>query len=323
MTALLEIQDLHVCFSSLAGQVQAVGGVNLALEAGQALGIAGESGCGKTTTMLSIPRLLPGNASVTAGKILFHGEDLLAKTPTEMERIRWRKISVVFQGSMNALNPVQAVGAQIVEPILHHEAGISHAEADVRMRTLLEQVGISAGRARNYPHEFSGGMRQRVMIAMALACQPELVIADEPVTALDVMIQAQILELLKELRRQMKLALILVSHDLSVIAETCQRIAVMYAGKVVEEGSVQAVFIHPAHPYTRALLGAFPNIYGERQFVGGIAGYPPNLICPPAGCRFYERCMARVERCERGAPDWVRISADHFAACHLALERSL
>jgi peptide/nickel transport system ATP-binding protein len=317
---LLEIKDLVIWFRSRPGNVHAVDGVNLALEEGKVLGIAGESGCGKTTTALSIPKLLPGNARIQKGQIWFEGADLLTKTEAEMETIRWRQISVVFQGSMNALNPVQTIGDQIIEPIQFHEPGVSRSVAGARVGELLERVGISARRSRSYPHEFSGGMRQRAMIAMALACKPKLIIADEPVTALDVMIQAQILILLKELSDQFGLSMILISHDLSVIAETCDTVVIMYAGKVVERGSVGSIFNESSHPYTQALLKAFPNIHGEREFLAGIPGHPPNLIHPPAGCRFYARCPVRLECCQQIEPELRKATAESYAACHLVTE---
>ena len=315
---MLELKNLSIQFTSLNGIVRAVRDVSFSLKEGEVLGLAGESGCGKTTTALSIPRLLPRNAKITGGQILLDGEDLCVKSEEEMEKIRWRQISVVFQGAMNALNPVQTVEAQIIEAILHHEPDTKKADAHRRVRELLEMVGIASNRAENYPHEFSGGMRQRGMIAMALACNPRLVIADEPITALDVMVQAQILDLIKRLGRELNLAMILISHDLSVIAETCNRVAIMYAGSLVEDGPVGSVFRQPAHPYTQALLRAFPNIHKERELIAGIPGNPPSLVHLHAGCAFYPRCSLHMERCSVSEPKMISIYTDHKAACFLA-----
>ena len=313
----LDIKNLVIHFKSQMGNVHAVDGVSFGLHEGEILGLAGESGCGKTTSALSIPRLLPDNAMIIKGNIVFNDEDLLLKNENEMEHIRWRKIAVVFQGAMNALNPVKTIENQIIEPIFQHEPGISHREAKHRALDLLIQVGIEPSRARNYPHEFSGGMRQRAMIAMSLVCKPKLVIADEPVTALDVMIQAQIMNLLKELVSKFNLSMILISHDLSIIAETCSSVVIMYAGKILEKGSVSSVFSHPAHPYTQALIRAFPDIHKTREFVEGIPGYPPNLIHPPEGCRFFERCKVRLVNCQDEEPSMTILESNQQAACHL------
>lgn len=313
---ILDIKDLSIHFKSQAGTVHAVEGVNLWLEKGHLLGIAGESGCGKSTTALSIPGLLPSNVLIPKGQILYNGEDLLKKTEKEMQNYRWKQISVIFQGAMNALNPLQTIGKQIVEPILSHESGTSAKEAEIRSKELLEQVGITANRFNNYPHEFSGGMRQRVMIAMALACKPQLVIADEPVTALDVMIQAQILELIRDLSKAYSLSMIMISHDLSVLSELCDEIAIMYAGRIVEYGSSKEVFTNPRHPYTHRLMNAFPNIHGEKVFINGIPGYPPSLLEIPVGCPFYNRCIQRKPYCAEMNPELIKSGETHYTACH-------
>ena len=286
--------------------MKAVDGVSFTLRDGEALGIAGESGCGKTTTALSLIRLLPANAKVMGGSVRLFGIDLVPKSENALRRYRWREISLVFQGAMNALNPVKRIGEQIAEPIVVR-LGQPQAEADKRAGDLLELVGIPRQRARAYPHELSGGMRQRAMIAMALACDPAIVIGDEPTTALDVMVQAQILELLERLRRELGLSLILITHDLSVIAETCDRVLIMYAGRVAEEGPVSEVFSRPRHPYTQKLLGAFPNIHADRRTLEVIPGAPPDLRTPPPGCRFHPRCPLAMPICMEEVPPEVDV----------------
>ena len=314
---LLVVKDLRTHFKLQAGWVKAVDGVTFRLDDGEALGLAGESGCGKTTTALSLVRLLPANARIRKGsQIELFGIDLVPKTDDQLRRYRWREISIVFQGAMNALNPVRRVGEQIAEPI-QIRLGESEDNARKRAGELLELVGIPRKRARSYPHELSGGMRQRVMIAMALACDPAIVIGDEPTTALDVMVQAQILELLERLRKDLGLSLILITHDLSVIAETCDRTLVMYAGKVAEEGPVKRIFTAPRHPYTAKLLGSFPNIRAERRTLETIPGLPPDLLDPPTGCRFHPRCPVAMAVCKEVVPPEVIFPDGVRVACHL------
>jgi peptide/nickel transport system ATP-binding protein len=314
---LLVVRDLRTHFKLQSGWVRAVDGVSFQLNDGEALGIAGESGCGKTTTALSLVRLLPDNARIRKGSSIdLFGIDLVPKTEDQLRRYRWREISIVFQGAMNALNPVRRIGEQIGEPI-QLRLGQSRDKADARARELLELVGIPRARARSYPHELSGGMRQRAMIAMALACDPAIVIGDEPTTALDVMVQAQILELLERLRRELGLSLILITHDLSVIAETCDRTLIMYAGKVAEEGPVARIFSAPRHPYTQKLLGAFPNIHADRRTLETIQGSPPDLLDPPKGCRFHPRCPAAMDVCREVEPPEIVFPDGVRVACHL------
>ncbi len=313
---LLEVKDLKVQFTTPDGDVRAVDGVTFDLDQGESLGLAGESGCGKTTAALSIMRLLPRNGRIVSGSIKYQGYDLVKLTPPQLRSIRWAHISIIFQGAMNALNPVKRVGAQIAEPIKLHEK-VDDEVANKRVGELLELVGIHKDRATEYPHEFSGGMRQRVMIAMALACNPKLVIADEPVTALDVMIQAQILELLERLKRELGLSMILISHDLSVMAETCEKMAIMYAGKIVETGTVRDVFKNSKHPYTKDLIAAFPDIKGARILPAYIPGDIPSLIHPPSGCHFHPRCKFAWSPCETEEPELLPVADGHCAACHL------
>jgi len=315
---LLEVEGLKTYFSLESGSVKAVDGVSFTLDYGEALGIAGESGCGKTTTALSLVRVLPANATVVAGSIRLMGIDLATKSDDQMRRYRWREISIVFQGAMNALNPVRRVRDQIAEPI-QQRLGQSEKAAHERAGELLELVGIPRKRGRAYPHELSGGMRQRAMIAMALACDPAIVIGDEPTTALDVMVQAQILRLLEELRAKLGLSLILITHDLSVIAETCDRVLIMYAGRVAEEGPVGEVFRRPRHPYTQKLLAAFPNIRADRRTLDVIPGSPPDLRDPPPGCRFAPRCYAAMAVCSEVVPSESRFEGVRVA-CHLYTE---
>lgn len=314
---LLNVEDLHTHFQTRAGTVKAVDGVNLKMERGDALGLAGESGCGKTTTMLSIMRLLPSNGNIISGSIDFDGTDLISIDEDEMNRnFRWKRMSMVFQGAMNALNPVFRVGEQITQAIRYHER-VEREAAWKRVDELFRLVGIDPKRARDYPHEFSGGMKQRAIIALSLACNPDLVIADEPVTALDVIVQAQILELMRELRDKLDLSMILITHDLSVIADTCNKAAIMYAGKIVEQGDIMTIFKNPEHPYSQGLLTNYPSIKGERMRFKPISGRPPNLINPPNGCRFHPRCPYAMDICKVEVPETIELEGGHFISCHL------
>ena len=312
---LLEIEDLHVWFDLPGGrELHAVQGVSLALEEGERFGLVGESGCGKTTTILAVMGLLPPSAGV-AGKVLLDGENVLERGEETVSPHRWRDVAMVFQGAMNAFNPVKEVGDQIVEPMELH--GIAEGrEARRRAGELLELVGIPAARADRFPHEFSGGMRQRAAIAMALACNPKVLLADEPTTALDVMVQAQILELLLGLTKDFGLALVLVTHDLPVVAQVCGRAAVMYAGRFAESGPIEALYHDPRHPYTRLLFAATPDLIGEDE-VASIPGTPPRLDRELAGCPFAPRCDRAFEPCSSVRPALLTVGAGREAACHL------
>jgi peptide/nickel transport system ATP-binding protein len=320
-TALIEVEHLKTYFDTRSGTVRAVDDVSWKLEKGESMGLAGESGCGKTTTALSIIRLLPTNGRIADGHIRYGGKDLATINEKELRRIRWKHISIVFQGAMNALNPVKRISWQIAEAIALHD-NVSFQDAQGRVEELLEIVGINPKRKDEYPHEFSGGMRQRVMIAMALACRPKVIIADEPVTALDVMIQAQILDLLQQLKRELDLSMILISHDLSVIAETCDKVAIMYGGKIAEYGPAREVFLDPQHPYTQGLIRSFPDIYGPRELPPWIPGQPPNLSDPPSGCRFHPRCPLAFDECPKREPPLYEPKPGHFAACLLRAPRA-
>jgi len=313
--SLLSVESLNVWFDlDIGGELHAVQGVGFELEPGERLGLVGESGCGKTTTVLGLLGLLPSSASV-AGRVLLNGVDILAGGEETIRPHRWVDLAIVFQGAMNALNPVKTVGSQIVEVLELHEQARGR-EAKARTGELLDSVGIPADRAERFPHEFSGGMRQRAAIAMALACNPSVLIADEPTTALDVMVQAQILELLDSLCSDFGLALLLVTHDLPVVAELCDRAAVMYAGEIVEQGPVDALYHEPRHPYTRLLFAATPDLYGE-GVPASIPGAPPRLDRPLVGCPFHTRCDRAFARCVDERPLLKELDGDRSAACHL------
>lgn len=320
MKPLLEVVDLAVSFNTYAGQVLAVDKVNLQISPGEAVGIVGESGCGKSVTAHSIMRLIPTPPGrYTNGKILFEGNDLLQKSEQEMQKIRGKDIGMIFQDPMTSLNPVLTVGLQIAETLQLHER-LSKREAYVRAVDLLRLVGIPSPeeRIQNYPHEFSGGMRQRAMIAMALACNPKLLIADEPTTALDVTIQAQILDLMRDLQKKLNTAIILISHDLGVIAGLCSRVIVMYAGKIAEEGTARDIFHHPRHPYTWGLLQSVPRMDAQqKQKLAVIEGQPPDLLRPPAGCPFHPRCQFAMHICTEHYPETTELNQGHKVRCWL------
>jgi len=317
-TALLEVRNLVTEFDTDEGRVRAVDDVSFTVDAGQTLGVVGESGCGKSVTALSIMRLLPQPmGQVSSGQIIFEGRDLAALALPDMEKVRGAAIGMVFQEPMTALNPLHTVGKQLVEALMVHEK-LDPAVALGRAVEMLDRVGIPAPdvRVAEYPHQLSGGMRQRVVIAMAMICKPSLLIADEPTTALDVTIQAQILELIQQLQQDMGMAVILITHDMGVIAETCDSVVVMYAGKVAERGTVFDIFDRPTHPYTRGLLESIPRLdHPPKQRLRTIEGMVPALADLPPGCRFANRCEWRQDRCEDSPPASERVAGDHYVAC--------
>ncbi len=313
---LLRIEDLKVTYETSEGDLPAVRGVSLTVGRGEILGVAGESGCGKSTLASTILRLQPASARVE-GRVLFEGNDVLTMRWGDLRTVRWAGASIVFQGALHSLNPVHRVSTQIAEAIKAHDAKMSQQAVDSRIEELLTEVGLSGSRARSYPHQLSGGQRQRVMIAMALACRPSLIVADEPTTALDVMVQAQVLRVLGELVRNRGVGMMIISHDLSVLANTCDRIAVMYAGRVVEEGPANSIFESPLHPYSTALAAAFPKIgdLAARYGPSGLQGDPPQPNDLPAGCSFAPRCSRAIPDCEQIDPPLVAQTHERAAAC--------
>ena len=314
-TNLLSIHDLAVEYTSGGRAVHAVNGVSFDLEPGKALGLVGETGAGKTTLAKTIMRILPDHAVRSVrGQILFKEQDILAMPETEMRKLRGKQISMIFQDPMTALNPVKTVRSQIAESIYKHQ-GVSKKQAQEDAVKILETVGISPDRADEYPHQFSGGMKQRVVIAIAIACNPELLIADEPTTALDVTIQAQVLELIADIRNKFNTALILITHDLGVVAEICDSVAVVYAGQIVEYGTLEDVFDHPTHPYTRGLFAALPDMYKDVDRLQPIDGMPPDPTDLPTGCSFQPRCECATAECCECAQELVQIAPGHFCRC--------
>jgi peptide/nickel transport system ATP-binding protein len=313
--ALLTVENLCVEYVTQRGVARAVEGVSFTMEPGEMMGFVGESGCGKTTTGKALMRVMSKNARIAAGRALFKGRDLFSLSEEEMRQLRWREIALIPQSAMDSLNPVYTIGDQLTE-ILTVRGGLDLKQAKERIKELFQMVGIDPKRADRYPHEFSGGMKQRVAIAAALALKPSLVIADEPVTALDVIVQHQVLRELKEIQKQLGLAIIMITHDMSVVAQTCDTVMVMYAGKVAEQGPVGRVLKAPAHPYTMGLTNAFPNLHDHQQELISIEGYPPDLVNPPAGCRFADRCPFAVAECRAAEPSPQRVTDRHTAACH-------
>jgi peptide/nickel transport system ATP-binding protein len=315
---LLSIEDLSVTYAGSGGDVPAVRGASLTVGEGEVVGLAGESGCGKSTLASTVLRLQPVSAKVT-GRVVLDGEDVLAMRWGRLRAVRWAAASVVFQGALHSLNPLQRIGDQIAEPVLLHEKGVTRQAALKRAADLLDRVGLPASRVGAYPHELSGGQRQRVMVAMALACSPRLVVADEPTTALDVMVQAQVLDLLKGLVTDLGLGLLLISHDLSVLGTTCDRVAVMYAGRIVETGPGADLFAQAQHPYSRALAAAFPTIGDPsgRLAPSGLPGDPPDPAALPSGCSFHPRCPSAVAACAQQDPALRPAGPGRTAACLL------
>ncbi len=322
---LLEVRDLSTHYFLKESRVRAVDNVSFTVERGKMLGLAGESGCGKTTVALSLIRMLPTAGRIVNGEVILDNTDLLKKSKEEMRKSRWKDISYVFQYAMNAFNPVMNVGEQIAEVIIEKSEVTSRSvkkEAWEKVRELFEIVGMDPDRVKNYPHEFSGGMKQRAIIAMAMACSPKLLIADEPVTALDVIVEKKILKLLKKLQRDFNLGVIFITHDLSVIAESCEEVGIMYAGRLVEVGDAVTIFHHGAHPYTRLLIKAFPSILGEKSYIKPLEGLPPDLANPPTGCRFHPRCPLVMDECKKKAPPLKQYSSsEHLVACYRAGEK--
>lgn len=316
--ALMNVEDLRMYYRTSAGWVRAVDGLSFKIDSGRALGIVGESGCGKTSIAITLMKILPRNARIFGGSIIFDGKDIVHMDEDTLRKdIRWKGISLIFQGAMNALNPVTKIEDQIIEAIKIHEPKVTDKEAKERIAKLFELVGIDPSRSTNYPHEFSGGMKQRACIAMALACNPKMLISDEPSTALDVIIAAQILKLLRELKEKLNLAMIVISHDLSIVTETCDDAAIVYAGSMIEYGEINQIFKDPLHPYTQGLLSAFPSIKAHKTRLVSIPGSPPDLTKPPPGCRFNPRCKYAMEICRKKRPALIEVSKGHFTACYL------
>ena len=311
--ALLSVEDLTMHYFTSQGEVKAVDGISFSLKRGQSMGLVGESGCGKSSIAISLLKLLPDNGRLISGRVMLDGVDLVQMSETQIQKVRWNRISIVFQAAMNSLNPVYKVGDQIIEAIETH-MDLSRSQADQKVRDLFELVGLDSSFINRYPHEYSGGMKQRAVIAMALSCDPDIIIADEPTTALDVIVQDKILREIREIQKRLDMSMIYISHDMAVIAEVSDITGVMYAGKLVELGETVEIFQRPIHPYTQALMSAFPSVTGEKHELTTLPGEPPNLIDPPKGCRFNPRCLYATDICREEEPPIVR-RGEHWAAC--------
>ena len=312
---LLSVKDLTMSYKTRKGFVSAVDEVSFDLLPGESMGLVGESGCGKTSIAVTLMRLMADNAVIQKGEILLDGEDILKMSDQQMRDIRWSRISMVFQAAMNSLDPVYQVGDQIIEAINRHQPGMLPSIAQERVTNLFNMVGIEPQMAKRYPHEFSGGMRQRAVIAMALSCSPSLVIADEPTTALDVIVQDQVLREMRRIQKSLNMSMIYISHDIAVIAEVADRIGVMYAGRLAELAPAVEIFKHPHHPYTAALMSTFPSIIGPKTRLLTLGGEPPDLLFPPSGCRFHPRCSFATEQCTHQRPPLHSIDGEHIVAC--------
>lgn len=313
---LIQIENLKVEYLAGRGSVRAVDGVSLTIHKGEVVGLAGESGSGKSTIAQAVMRILQPPAIITGGKVIFGGQDVLAMSDRQLREFRWEKVSMVFQSAMNSLNPVMTIGEQIMDAIMVHRK--TNAErAREQAREMLRIVGIEPERIDSYPHQLSGGMRQRAVIAIALVLQPPLMIMDEPTTALDVVVQREILAKITELREEFGFSILFITHDMSLLVEISDRIAIMYAGEIVELAPSREIFDEPLHPYTQGLMASFPALTGPRKNLQGIPGSPPDLISPPSGCRFHPRCPHRMEQCDKIAPKYIEARPGHFVACHL------
>lgn len=311
----LNVKDLTMHYSTRRGPVYAVDGVSFDLRRGDSLGLVGESGCGKTSVAISLLKLLPENAEILDGEILVNGTDLVPLAESQVRKFRWKNVSMVFQAAMNSLNPVYTVEEQILEAMRQHLPHLSESEMKGRVDHLFELVGLDPMIKTEYPHQYSGGMRQRAVIAMSLSCDPDLIIADEPTTALDVIVQDALLKKIKELQEALDMAMIYISHDIAVIAEVSRRVGVMYAGKLVELASSELIFHTPLHPYTMGLMSSFPSIVGDKTELVTIPGEPPDLLAPPSGCRFHPRCPFATEICRTDEPEFKQHATGHWAAC--------